>query len=210
MLRGLAYCHARRVLHRDLKPQNLLINERGELKVELQHLIETKPYTILNSLPTSVLHEQSQCQRRPTATRWVSQFSLGTDQSLRISWNPHYQVVTLWYRPPDVLLGSTEYSTPIDMWGVGCIFYEMASGRPLFPGSTVTTAKIFAVKNPRQKSLVCVLLFAGNICLLWSCDTSHGPLDGCHHSTLPIGNKTLPILFSCLKVIPAIISFCCH
>ena len=37
----------------------------------------------------------------------------------------------------DVLLGSTEYSTPIDMWGVGCIFYEMSSGRPLFPGSTV-------------------------------------------------------------------------
>ncbi len=47
------------------------------------------------------------------------------------------EVVTLWYRPPDVLLGSTEYSTPIDMWGVGCIFYEIASGRPLFPGSTV-------------------------------------------------------------------------
>ena len=47
------------------------------------------------------------------------------------------EVVTLWYRPPDVLLGSTQYSTPIDMWGVGCIFYEMASGRPLFPGSTV-------------------------------------------------------------------------
>ena len=37
----------------------------------------------------------------------------------------------------DVLLGSTEYSTPIDMWGVGCIFYEMSSGRPLFPGATV-------------------------------------------------------------------------
>ena len=35
MLRGLAYCHSRRVLHRDLKPQNLLINERGELKVRL-------------------------------------------------------------------------------------------------------------------------------------------------------------------------------
>ncbi|KAL1129882.1 hypothetical protein AAG570_012826 [Ranatra chinensis] len=47
------------------------------------------------------------------------------------------EVVTLWYRPPDVLLGSTEYSTQIDMWGVGCIFFEMACGRPLFPGSTV-------------------------------------------------------------------------
>ncbi|XP_020600422.1 cyclin-dependent kinase 17-like [Orbicella faveolata] len=41
------------------------------------------------------------------------------------------------YRPPDVLLGSTEYSTQIDMWGVGCIFFEMATGRPFFPGSTV-------------------------------------------------------------------------
>uniref|UniRef100_A0A8C3ACY2 cyclin-dependent kinase n=1 Tax=Cyclopterus lumpus TaxID=8103 RepID=A0A8C3ACY2_CYCLU len=47
------------------------------------------------------------------------------------------EVVTLWYRPPDVLLGSTEYSTPIDMWGVGCILFEMATGRPMFPGATV-------------------------------------------------------------------------
>uniref|UniRef100_A0A8D0ARJ1 cyclin-dependent kinase n=1 Tax=Sander lucioperca TaxID=283035 RepID=A0A8D0ARJ1_SANLU len=47
------------------------------------------------------------------------------------------EVVTLWYRPPDVLLGSTEYSTPIDMWGVGCILNEMATGHPMFPGATV-------------------------------------------------------------------------
>uniref|UniRef100_A0A8C7GAQ3 cyclin-dependent kinase n=1 Tax=Oncorhynchus kisutch TaxID=8019 RepID=A0A8C7GAQ3_ONCKI len=47
------------------------------------------------------------------------------------------EVVTLWYRPPEVLLGTTEYSTPIDMWGVGCILFEMATGRPMFPGSSV-------------------------------------------------------------------------
>merc|ERR1719350_728497 len=98
LLRGLAYCHARRVLHRDLKPQNLLINERGELKLADFGLARAK------SVPTKTYSNE---------------------------------VVTLWYRPPDVLLGSTQYSTPIDMWGVGCIFYEMASGRPLFPGSTV-------------------------------------------------------------------------
>lgn len=48
------------------------------------------------------------------------------------------EVVTLWYRPPDVLLGSTEYSSAIDMWGCGCICYEMATGRPLFPGNTAS------------------------------------------------------------------------
>ncbi|XP_048408870.1 cyclin-dependent kinase 18-like isoform X2 [Stegostoma tigrinum] len=98
LLRGLAYCHKRKVLHRDLKPQNLLINERGELKLADFGLARAK------SVPTKTYSNE---------------------------------VVTLWYRPPDVLMGSTEYSTQIDMWGVGCILYEMAAGRPLFPGSTV-------------------------------------------------------------------------
>ncbi|XP_010901850.2 cyclin-dependent kinase 16-like isoform X3 [Esox lucius] len=98
LLRGLAYCHRRKVLHRDLKPQNLLINDKGELKLADFGLARAK------SVPTKTYSNE---------------------------------VVTLWYRPPDVLLGSTEYSTPIDMWGVGCIFYEMITGRPLFPGSTV-------------------------------------------------------------------------
>ncbi|XP_066903022.1 cyclin-dependent kinase 17 [Halyomorpha halys] len=98
LLRGLAYCHSRRILHRDLKPQNLLINEKGELKLADFGLARAK------SVPTKTYSNE---------------------------------VVTLWYRPPDVLMGSTEYSTQIDMWGVGCIFFEMASGRPLFPGSTV-------------------------------------------------------------------------
>ncbi|XP_049863225.1 cyclin-dependent kinase 14 isoform X3 [Schistocerca gregaria] len=95
LLRGLAYCHRRRVLHRDVKPQNLLISEIGELKLADFGLARAK------SVPS---HTYS------------------------------HEVVTLWYRPPDVLLGSTEYSTSLDMWGVGCIFVEMITGVPTFPG----------------------------------------------------------------------------
>lgn len=43
-------------------------------------------------------------------------------------------MVTLWYRPPDVLHGSTHYTTSIDIWGAGCIFFELLSGEPLFRG----------------------------------------------------------------------------
>ena len=46
------------------------------------------------------------------------------------------QIVTLWYRAPEVLLGATHYSTPVDMWSVGCIFAEMAHKSPLFPGDS--------------------------------------------------------------------------
>lgn len=95
MLRGLKYCHDRRILHRDLKPQNILISLSGELKLADFGLARAK------SVPTKTF----------------------TDE-----------VVTLWYRPPDVLLGNIEYGTSIDMWGVGCIFFEMVAGYTLFTG----------------------------------------------------------------------------
>jgi cyclin-dependent kinase 14 len=63
-------------------------------------------------------------------------------------------VVTLWYRPPDVLLGSTEYSTSLDMWGVGCIFVEMITGMAIFPGVRDTydqLDKIFKVRGGRRE-----------------------------------------------------------
>ncbi|CAL8397358.1 unnamed protein product [Boreogadus saida] len=109
MLRGLSYIHGRRILHRDLKPQNLLISYLGELKLADFGLARSR------SVP---------CQT----------FSS--------------EVVTLWYRPPDVLLGSTHYSTALDIWGAGCVFIEMLQGAPAFPGTDDVTEqlrKIWAV-----------------------------------------------------------------
>jgi len=97
LLRGIAYCHEHRVLHRDLKPQNLLINMTGELK--------------------------------------LADFGLARAFGIPVR-NYTHEVVTLWYRAPDVLLGSRKYSTSVDIWSVGCIFAEMVNGRPLFPGAS--------------------------------------------------------------------------
>lgn len=94
---GLAFCHSRRVLHRDLKPQNLLIDREGSLK--------------------------------------LADFGLARAIGIPVRTYTH-EVVTLWYRSPEILLGSKHYSTAVDMWSVGCIFAEMACKIPLFPGDS--------------------------------------------------------------------------
>ncbi|MED6209773.1 hypothetical protein PIB30_058003 [Stylosanthes scabra] len=97
LLEGVKYLHDNWVLHRDLKTSNLLLNNRGELKIcdfglARQYGSPLKPYTHL--------------------------------------------VVTLWYRAPELLLGSKQYSTAIDMWSLGCIMAELLSKEPLFNGKT--------------------------------------------------------------------------
>lgn len=97
LCRGLAFCHSRGVMHRDLKPQNLLVTADGRLK--------------------------------------IADFGLARAFCPPIRPLTH-EVVTLWYRPPEILLGgnSYAYAPPIDVWAVGTILVEMVNKVAMFQG----------------------------------------------------------------------------
>ncbi|XP_066998284.2 cyclin-dependent kinase 12 isoform X2 [Anabrus simplex] len=97
LLDGLSYCHKKTFLHRDIKCSNILMNNRGEVKLadfglaRLYNAERERPYT--------------------------------------------NKVITLWYRPPELLLGEEKYGPAIDVWSCGCILGELFAKKPMFQGN---------------------------------------------------------------------------
>ncbi len=87
----------------------------------------------------------------------IADFGLARTFGLPLKSYTH-EVVTLWYRAPEILLGQKVYSTAVDMWSVGAIFYEMAHKRPLFYGDS-EIGQIFKIFKTRPQPSKCSLLW---------------------------------------------------
>ncbi|XP_038206491.1 cyclin-dependent kinase-like 4 [Zerene cesonia] len=95
-LQGVAYCHRHNCIHRDVKPENILLTADGVVKL---------------------------CDFG--FARMISPGESYTDY-----------VATRWYRAPELLVGDTMYSTPVDVWAIGCVFAELLSSEALWPGKS--------------------------------------------------------------------------
>jgi len=96
LLNGVHYMHRNKILHRDIKGSNLLINNNGYLKIADWGL----------------------------ARSWYEQQARYT-----------LKVITLWYRPPELLMGCQKYGPAVDLWSAGCIFAELLHKQPILKGT---------------------------------------------------------------------------
>lgn len=113
---GVAFCHQRRIFHRNLCPQNILITRKGIIKVQKRFLF----YLIRKFID---LYFQ------------ITDFDSARSFEIARKLYTH-NVTVLWYRSPEVLLGTSRYTPKIDVWSIGCIFAEMFLHKPLFQGDS--------------------------------------------------------------------------
>lgn len=99
LMEGLEYLHKKRVIHRDIKGSNILLDNKGALRIADFGLARTM----------KIVHEGE---------------------------SPDYtnRVITIWYRPPELLLGLTDYGREVDIWGVGCLLIELYTKVSPFQG----------------------------------------------------------------------------
>ncbi|NWU72464.1 CDKL1 protein, partial [Pterocles burchelli] len=96
-LQAVNFCHKHNCIHRDVKPENILITKHSVVK--------------------------------------LCDFGFARLLTGPSDYYTDY-VATRWYRSPELLVGDTQYGPPVDVWAIGCVFAELLSGLPLWPGKS--------------------------------------------------------------------------
>jgi len=123
--KALMYMHSAKLVHRDMKPANLLLNSECLMKVA--------DFGLARSLIDNQ-DEESKAVEKPVLTDYVA---------------------TRWYRAPEILAGSQTYGTAVDLWSLGCIFGEMLGGKPVFAGTSTLNqfekiVEVLGMPNEKQ------------------------------------------------------------
>ncbi|KAI5124702.1 hypothetical protein M0805_004308 [Coniferiporia weirii] len=116
---GLDHIHAHGYFHRDMKPENLLVTTTG-----LFDYRNVSPVAPPNAPP----------EKDVVVIVKLADFGLARETKSKPPYTEY--VSTRWYRAPEVLLRSRDYSNPVDMWALGTIMAELINLKPLFPGQT--------------------------------------------------------------------------
>lgn len=134
---GLHHIHRHGYFHRDMKPENLLVTTTGladYLTASALHQINhSRTGTLPDELPRG--HDGRELPRFEKDVSVIvklADFGLARATTSKPPYTEY--VSTRWYRAPEVLLRSTEYGPPVDMWALGTILAEMLNLKPLFPG----------------------------------------------------------------------------
>jgi cell division cycle 2-like protein len=135
LLQGLTALHSQWIVHRDLKTQNLLLTSGGKLKIADFGSARSIGFSTIPShlsLSSNQLTSSSFTTPRSISPMQQSSSSNILNQSRAVRLSP--TITTPLYRAPEIFLGSTSYTSAVDMWAVGAIFAELSLGAPFFTG----------------------------------------------------------------------------